>query len=182
MSRAGLQAAGWIAAIGAVLTAPLFAFQVLAARSGPTHLSTAVQIVNVLLLLYVLASLRALLAQKKIETAGTCLAAILVVSVALQFCALIATPDDPVVALSLLCCLITLGVLYIVTGIKLLAAAATVPGLKLFCCAAIAVGICLASVVLALATLPASMVMDVALAIVFFREAGSMATPAKTGV
>lgn len=176
MSKIALQFAAWIAAISAILTIPLFAYQVLATRTGPTVLSTAIQIINVLLLLYVLASLRSLLGQKQIPAANPYLSAIMVISIILQFGALVATPDDKSVLLVMLAGLVVLGMLYIVVGIKLLAVEADLPGLKLFCYAAIAVGALSASVVMALATLPASMVMDFALAIVFFREADKATT------
>ncbi len=182
MSKTALQFAAWIAAISAVLTIPLFAAQVIATRSGPTTLSMTMQITNVLLLLYVLASLRALLEQKQAPVANSYLTAIMIVSVILQFGALIATPEDTYVLLVLFGGLVALGVLYIVVGIKLLATESVLPGLKLFCCAAIAVGTFTASIVLALAALPASMVMDFALAIVFFRaaaQAPAALTPAQ---
>jgi hypothetical protein len=180
MSKSGFQFAGWIAAVSAALTVPLFAFQAVAARAGPTPLSAAIQMVIVLLFLYLLSSLRALLTQKRFEQANRYLAAIIGVTLCVQVMALF-TASLPFLALPVLAGLVVLGILYIVAGIKLLAYSPPPPGLRLFSYAAIVVGACSASIVLVLFVLPASMVMDIALAIVFFREAGNPAADAANG-
>ncbi|MCE9640675.1 MAG: hypothetical protein K8S22_11090 [Betaproteobacteria bacterium] len=176
MSKYELQLAGWIAAVSAALTIPLFAFQAVAAQAGLTVLSAGIQLVNVLLFLYVLSCLRTLLAQKHCALANTYLAAIIGVTLCVQCMALFVS-ELPALSLPMLASLVVLGILYIVAGIKLMSVAPPLPGLRLFSYAAMVVGACSASIVLALLVLPASMVMDVALAILFFREAADTANP-----
>jgi hypothetical protein len=171
MKKTELQLAGWVAAISAALTIPLFAFQAVTARFGPTLLSTSIQLVNMLLLMYVLSCLRALLAQKQCTGANTYLAAIIGITLCVQCMALFASTLE-FLALPMLAGLVILGIFYIVAGIKLMAIPLPLPGLKLVSYAAIGVGASAASVVLALLVLPASIVMDIGLAILFFREAG----------
>jgi hypothetical protein len=181
MKKAELQLAGWVAAISAALTVPLFAFQAITARFGPTLLSTAIQLVNVLLFLYVLSSLRALLKQKQFGSANFYLAAIIGVTLCVQCMALFAATLQ-FLALPMLAGLVVLGIFYIVAGIKLLSFTPPLPGLRLFSYAAIVVGACSASIVLALIVLPASMFMDIGLAILFFREAGDAANAANASI
>lgn len=176
MSKYELQLAGWIAAVSAALTVPLFAFQAVAAQAGLMLLSAAIQLVNVLLFLYVLSSLRTLLAQKHCGLANTYLAAIIGITLCVQCMALFAG-ELPALSLPMLAGLVVLGILYVVTGIKLVSVTPPLPGLRLFSYAAMVVGACSASIVMALLVLPASMIMDVAMAIMFFREAADTVLP-----
>ncbi|MDB5809171.1 MAG: hypothetical protein JWN94_1293 [Betaproteobacteria bacterium] len=170
MTKSALQAAGWIAAASAALTVPLFVFQLAVARTGATLLSISVQLANVLLFMYVLAKLRALLLQKQFTRVNSYITAIIGVTLCVQLMALFAT-ELPFLAVPILVGFVLIGVLYLVTGIKLLDFASSLPGLKLVSYAAIVTGVCSASVVFALMVLPASMVMNIGLAILFFREA-----------
>lgn len=176
MSKYELQLAGWIAGVSAALSIPLFAFQAAAAQVGLGWLSAAIQLVNVLLFLYVLSSLRTLLAQKHFDRANPYLAVIIGVTLCVQCMALFVS-ELPALSLPMLLGLVILGVLYIVAGIKLMGISPPLPGLRLFSYAAMVVGACSASIVFALLVLPASMVMDVALAILFFREATDATNP-----
>jgi len=170
-----LQLAAWVAIVSAVSMAPLFLLQVAANRYGLALLSAAVQFINVLLFVFVLSSLRKLLARRPAGAANGLLSAIITVTVIVQCLTLFAAPERTLLGLALLVGMVALGGLYVFAGIRLLGFAADLPGLKLFSYAAIAVGICTASVILALLAFPASIVMNVALAIIFFRQAGAPA-------
>jgi uncharacterized membrane protein HdeD (DUF308 family) len=119
VSKYELQLAGWIAAVSAALTIPLFAFQAVAAQAGLTWLSSGIQLVNVLLFLYVLSCLRAFLAQKHFDRANAYLAAIIGITLCVQCMALFVS-ELPELSLPMLAGLVVRGVLYLVVGIKLL--------------------------------------------------------------
>ncbi len=157
--------------MSAAMTIPLFVFQVMASQVEATLLSAAVQFLNALLFMYVLSSLRALLTQKQLTGANNYLAIIIGVTLSMQIVALFAVMLT-FLRVFLLPGLIGIGVLYIVTGIKLLNDASRLPGLRFFSVTAIILGTCTASIVLALIALPVSIFMDIALAMIFFREIG----------
>ena len=179
MNKTALQLAGWGATISAALTAPLIALQMATIRSGPVSPSTAIQLVNLLFFAYALDALRRLLAYKRFKYANRYLTSIIGVTLIVQLIAPFVN-EMRVLALPILAGLVLQGILYIVAGTKLLRFAPRLPGLKLFSLAAITVGVCSASIVLALIVLPVSMVMNIALAIIFFTEAGSSGTHAAT--
>jgi hypothetical protein len=175
VTKSALQVAGWIAAASASLTAPLFVFQLFVARTGPTLGSIMVQSANVLLFLYVLSKLRTLLLHRHFTGVNSYINAIIGVTLCVQVMALFAT-ELPVLAMPILLGFVILGILYLVTGIKLLDVASAMPGMKLVSYSAIVTGVCSASIVLGLLVLPASMAMNIGLAIVFLREAQVVGT------
>ena len=172
MNKSDWRLAGWAAVINAVLTIPLFIFQLVTDLVGYSFLSKMIQITTVLLFIFVFFRLKRLLLELAFDRVDGYLSAIIAINAFLGVATVFAPKDHTFLTLLLVAGIVVLGVLYVIVGIKLLNLPAEVPGSKLFSYSVMATGVCAASILLIPLALVASIVMYIALAIVFFSDVG----------
>jgi hypothetical protein len=139
---------------------------------GYSFLSKMIQIATVLLFIFVFFRLKRLLLELAFDRVDGYLSAIIAINAFLGVATVFAPKDHAFLTLLLMAGIVVLGVLYVVVGIKLLNLPAGVPGSKLFSYSVMATGICAASILLIPLALVASIVMYIALAIMFFSDVG----------
>lgn len=174
MNKSDWRRAGWAAVVNAVLTIPLFIFQLVTDLRGYSFLSKMIQITTVLLFIFVFFRLKRLLLELAFDRVDGYLSAIIAINAFLGVATVFAPKDHTFLTLLLVAGIVVLGVLYVVVGIKLLNLPAGVPGSKLFSYSVMATGICAASILLIPLALVASIVMYIALAIMFFSDVGEL--------
>ena len=173
MQHESMKTAGWVCIVSAVTTFPFFIMPFFAVWGESYSAQAILSFISLGLCIYVLHSLRRLLNEEfGFHLVDTHISVLIWVNVIVTVISVVVPNPDATFAIFVLIALVVLGIVTIAFAITLMKLQDQLAGLlKPFCYLTIAQGVCMASIILILLSLLASIAADVLLALVFFRTA-----------
>ena len=168
-----MKIAGWICIVSAVITMPVFILSLFVEHTEARSAGIFLSLVSLFLFIYIFHSLRRLLNEMfDFHLVDTHIAVLIWVNVAVTIISAVVSASHAAFVILVLISLFVFGISTIAFAITLMKSKEHFGGLlKPFCYLSIAQGVCIASIVLILLSLLASIAADVVLALIFFRMA-----------